>query len=87
MTMHISVVCLQEEDSEQYIAQCLEYDLNAQGDTPEEALEAFFKMIEARVAVAEELGCGAFDRVPPPPEELLKQIRDMGLDEEVEYKN
>jgi hypothetical protein len=67
--MMLRVVCYKAERD--YIAQCLEYDLNAEGRTPEAALAAFEQMMDARMAVARELGVGLFDSVPPPPPELV----------------
>lgn len=87
MTTHLSVVCIQEEDSDLYVAQCVEYDLSAEGETPAEALEAFFEMIEARVEAAKAMGCGPFDHVPPPPEDLVAWIKEMQADEPPEYMN
>jgi hypothetical protein len=58
-----------------YIAQCLEWDIAAQDQTPTKALQAFEVVFWARIMRDVEKGRGILENVESAPDELWDQFR------------
>ncbi len=58
-----------------WIAQCLEWDIAAQDDSPTKALQAFEVVFWTRVMRDDELGRPLFQNVESAPAELWQQFR------------
>ena len=86
-TITLRVLCHKEEQSQDYLAQCLEYDLVAQGATVSEAIKAFVELLVARFEVGAELKVHPLKNVPPAPKRYFAlfesaelQVNGSGLD-------
>lgn len=60
-------VCVVREDG-QFVAQCVDFNLAADGATVDAAIAAFIERYRQHILVAHELGVEPFADTPPPPE-------------------
>lgn len=70
----LRIVCWIEsvEDQDWWVAQCLEVDIAVQAKTLPLLMDEFARVIDCRFAIAKKLGLGAFEGVPPAPEEFFE---------------
>ncbi|MFN3167689.1 MAG: hypothetical protein ACE37H_11565 [Phycisphaeraceae bacterium] len=67
-------VCILYQDGE-YLAQCVDYDISAAGQTVDLALDEFVRTYMKFCLVAHELGVEPLADVPPAPMEYLERWR------------
>jgi len=60
------IIC---KENNVYIAQCLEYDIAAHGQTPEQAQRAFGELLIRHMIVARELQRAPFECLEPAPKQ------------------
>ncbi|MEO0474744.1 MAG: hypothetical protein AAF085_02065 [Planctomycetota bacterium] len=63
-------VCIEAEDGH-FVAQCVDYDISAEGATIDAAIQAFIRLYMKYVLVAAELGIKLFETTPPAPQEYV----------------
>jgi hypothetical protein len=63
--VNLRVLIFRSDD--RYVAQCLEYDIAAQGETLDEVRYQFEYAVVGRIAAAQELGSDPFDLPAAPP--------------------
>src|SRR5690606_17850928 len=66
---NLRVVVFQDEGV--HIAQCLEYDIAAHGDSPEQALQAFQQAVTRNIIVAQHLNTAPLANLPEAPAEFF----------------
>jgi hypothetical protein len=66
------IVCQQAEN---WVAQCVEYDIAAQAKTLDDVIYEFQRVLEVQIAMDRELGLEPLSDVPPAPEEFRKMVR------------
>ena len=64
----LKIVVFQEDDT--CVAQCLNYDISAEGDTPDDAIAAFRRLVISHSVVAHEKQRALFEGIEPAPFEF-----------------
>ncbi len=76
MPTEITIRVLLLKGQESWIAQGLEYNIAAQGDTVREAKEAFLQTVVGQIAIDRQFGQEALEGISPAPREYWEQFQE-----------
>ncbi len=77
MTQKLTIVLFKEGTAEgtAWVAQCLEHDIAAQGDTIDEALDAFEAVLTGQIIADHEAGREPLSGIAPAPDYYFEHFR------------